>query len=86
MQDLYPICRFMVQFFGPLLLVCLVLMYVSVYRYTGKAPLPKEVLVLYVRHNLKSKRHAGLLTYLLITGSLFFVLSAIGLVAGYLTK
>lgn len=76
----------MVQFFGPLLALCLVLMYVSVYRYTGKAPRPKEVLVLYVRHNLKSRRHAGLLTYLLILGSLFFALSAIGLVAGYLSR
>jgi hypothetical protein len=86
MTGLYPLCSFMVQFFGPLMLACLVLMYISTARHMDRPPSPREIILSYVRYNMKTRRHAGLLTYLFILSSLLFVLSALGLLAGYLLR
>jgi len=86
MAELYSLCIFMVEFLGPLMVACLVLMYVFTAKNTGRAPGLGEVMLKYVRYNMEKRRHAGLLTYLFILSFIFFILSVTGLVTGYLLK
>ncbi len=85
MDGLYRLSGFMVQFFGPMSLVCLVLIYMSARRIRKTSSL-KEAMLIYIKRNMEQRGHAGILTYLFILGSIFFVLSAAGLLVGRLVN
>jgi len=68
--------------FGPLMLVCLILMYIYAANYTGKRPHPRAIIRSYVRYNIQKNRHAGLLTYIMIISFIFFTLAMLGLFLG----
>lgn len=75
----YNLGRFMVICFGPLTLLTIVLMFVSLYRETGRPPHLAGIVFTYARRSIARKGHVGVLTYLLIVSGIFFAVSALGL-------
>ena len=82
MVDIYGLSNFMVRLFGPMMLVCFILMYIFAAGYQGRRLSPREVIAVYVRHNVSKNRHAGFLTYLFLVSFIFFVLASLGLLLG----
>lgn len=75
----YGLAKFALTCFGPLTLIAILLMYISVYRSTGKPPHVAGIVFTYVRLSTAKKGHPGVLTYLLIVCGFFFVVSMVGL-------
>lgn len=73
----------MIKLLGPLMLACLIIMYFQVYFSTGRKPQLRGVIMEYARHNLRSRKHAGLLTYAFIICSILFVFSIIGILLSH---
>lgn len=84
MRPLYELSKVMVAILGPLLLACIVIMYVSVTLTTKKPPKPSEVIYRYIQQSMAKSRHAGVMTYLLVVGALFFFVAVAMLAAGHL--
>jgi hypothetical protein len=84
MAELYNVSLLLIKVCGPFAVLCLMLMYAFLIFTTKKVPKPGQVIYLYARFHLERKKHAGILTYLFIGCSIFFVLSVIGLIIGRL--
>lgn len=80
MEALYELSKWVIQIVGPLMLASIIIMYASVALRTGKPPRPDQALFLYVRYNLDNRRHAGIMTYMLIACSIFFLAALVGIV------
>jgi hypothetical protein len=84
MAELYNVSLFLIKICGPLAVLFLMLMFAFLIFTTKKVPKPGQVIYLYARYHLERKKHAGILTYLFIGCSIFFLLSVIGLIIGRL--
>jgi len=86
MAELYNVSLLLIKVCGPLAVLILMLMFAFVVYTTKKFPKPGQVIYLYAKFHLERKKHAGILTYLFIGCSIFFVLSVIGLLIGSLFR
>ena len=77
MKEALIFSRLALQVSGPVMLACLVYMFVSGWKSIGRAPAVREVVYLYVRRSVKARGHAGVYTYLLIVSSLVFFASCV---------
>jgi hypothetical protein len=84
MAELYKVSLLLIKICGPLAVLFLMLMYAFLIYTTKKFPKPGQVIFLYARYHLERKKHAGILTYLFVGCSIFFILSLMGLIIGQL--
>jgi len=85
MDNLYPLAELVVKITGPLMLVCVAVIYASVAIRTRKAPKPFQALYLYISYNTANRKHAGVMTYLLMVLALFFLAGLAVMVGARLT-
>ncbi len=84
MAELYSVSLLLIKVCGPFAVLCLMLMFSFLVYTTKKVPKPGQVIYLYARYHLERKKHAGILTYLFVGCSIFFILSLMGLIIGLL--
>jgi len=84
MTELYNMSLLLMKVCGPFAVLFLMLMYAFLIFTTKKVPKPGQVIFLYAKYHLERKKHAGILTYLFIGCSIFFILSVMGLIIGRL--
>jgi len=84
MAELYNVSLLLIKICGPLAVLCLMLMFAFLIYTTKKVPRPGQVIYLYARYHLQRKKHAGILTYIFVGCSIFFLLSVMGLIIGRL--
>ena len=84
MAELYSVSLLLIKICGPFAVLFLMLMYAFLIFTTKKVPKPGQVIFLYARYHLERKKHAGILTYLFVGCSIFFVLAVMGLIIGQL--
>jgi len=85
MDNLYPLAEMVVKITGPLMLVCIVVIYASVAIRTRKAPKPLKAFYLYISYNTANRRHAGIMTYMLMILAMFFLAALAVMVGARLT-
>lgn len=83
MEALVELSKVVVQLTGPLMVACIIIMFISVMLATGSAPKPTQVMYLYIKQNIAKRQHAGVLTYLLFVCALFFMLATAVLLYGH---
>jgi hypothetical protein len=72
-EAIYTLGELMVRITGPLTLVIIAIIHVSVYMRTRKFPSPQQAIFEYARINLAQRNHAGVLVYGFIISLLFFL-------------
>jgi hypothetical protein len=73
MDKLYPLAELVVTITGPMMIACVAVIYASVAIRTRSAPKPLQAFYLYISYNAANRKHAGIMTYLLIVLALFFL-------------